>query len=108
MSDSEIVRRLAEKVMGWKVCDCPWHPKFDPIYDIADAFRVVEKMREKIPYQTKTQTFSFQLCQTGIPGKWFCSFVTNSGDWSTQSSIDEADSPARAICLAAIAALEGK
>ena len=81
------------------------HDRWNPLTSISDAFMVVEKMREKIAYQTKTQTFSFQLCQTGIPGKWFCSFVTNSGDWSTQARIDDADNPARAICLAAIAAI---
>ena len=101
MSDSEIVRTLAHKVMGWKVCDCPWHPKFDPIYDIADAFRVVEKMRE-LGY-----LWAMRLLGCGDVSVQFWRNATDPHATEESGSATEREI-CRAICLAAIAALKGK
>jgi hypothetical protein len=92
----ELDALIAKKVMGWhkmshnELCIAnlkgdwwidqqenlhfPPHPYST---EIAAAWQVVERIRKIIPKQTSTQTFSFQLCQTGIPGKWFCSFTIN-------------------------------
>lgn len=93
---------------GTKIyCGSPFSIHFAPRYsvEIAAAWRVVEKIRKSVPKQTATQTFSFQLCQTGTPGGWHCSFVVNDGDWSTQAYVDEIATAPLAICLAALKAV---
>ena len=115
MTDRELVIALAEKVMGWHthaISERMWFtgtnsiPKgnWNPLESISDAWMIVERIREIVPKQTTTQTYAFQLCQTGIPGEWTASFTVNDFDWSHQATA-EADTAPRAICLAGIKAL---
>lgn len=76
--------------------------------DIGHAWMVVDRIREIVAYQKLTQAYSFQLCQTGRPGDWFCSFVINEGDFSTQASADDVATAPHAICLAALKAVGHK
>ena len=62
--------------------------KWDPIHDIADAFRVVDKLSDK---------YYLDLQQDRIG--WFAIFVPR-GTTSLENSA-ESDTPSLAICLAA-------
>ena len=116
----ELDVKVAESVMGYrnirKSSDGEWRGKSDGIVggyskipqysrDIEAAFWVVGRIRETLPIQRSTQTFSFQLDQSGIPGGWHCSFVINEFDWSHQAYVDEAETAPLAICLAALKAV---
>ncbi len=79
---------------------------FRPLTSIADAFELVARIREIVPKQKQTQTYAFQLCRTGVPGEWSCSFTINDGDFSTQAMAEADDAP-RAITLAAYRAMGG-
>lgn len=133
MSDSEIVRTLAEKVMGWRVeewlgrviahndaagpddvnCRHLWsipqssgirydalHLTWNPLSSISDAFMVVEKMRER--------EFRFSLEMTHYARKGGAVFAPIIGAKSYADFQGGTAEAARAICLAAIAALDGE
>lgn len=130
LSGRELDALVAEKVMGWTlrksttgntiasdseggvyaldVVVYSGVTRWNPSTDIDAAWTVVERIRQIIPEQTKTQTFSFQLCQTGIPGGWYCSFCVNNSDWSAQAFVEDAASAPRAICEAALLAIKEK
>lgn len=134
MTDREIVVALAEKAMGWKaravalttgIFDDPdggtlhWPNTFNPLESIADAWMVVEKMRD--------DGWKYHLADSFPSGRHFCRFVklndqhrpayiynpiTNElADISTDVRVfiggHEADSAPRAICLAALKAVQG-
>lgn len=133
LTDSELIRACAEKVMGaiperlasfvgdtdiYRIavlCDLRIHSDdspyvnklegWNPLASDADAFMLVDQIREIIPKQTATQTYSFQLCQTGIPGDWMCSFTVNDFDFSRQALADGISDRRRAIVLAALKAM---
>ena len=137
MSDSEVVRRIAERAMGWEVVErdsarhqeiilcetpeltnacmlidgrlCKWTETrpgyielvaFTPLENIADAFQVVEKMRER--------EFRFSLEMTHYGRKGGAVFAPIIGAKSYADFQGGTAEAARAICLAAIAALEGE
>lgn len=124
MTDAEIVRTLATKCMGWKEVPWVWGPSlsehpteaffrmngagnvrvtvgdntfwFDPLSSITDAFMVVEKMRERELYLT------LHDCRDHFLASFNAIHYSRVGPFSQDSN------PARAIAIAAIAALEGK
>lgn len=103
MTNREIDKEVAEKVMGWR-----WskpdeqgamynHPNaigFKPSTDISDAWLVVEKMIEKC------FTHCDFRCITN--NSWFVNFRKDS--YSTGITVLE-DTPSMAICLAALKAI---
>jgi len=112
--DSDIDRKVAEKVMQWKPYTrkdgeiewCTPDPKIPvvgtvnrlaldwrPSTNIADAFLVVEEMRKR--------DFRFAL-STGSAGKWCASFTKEVIDG------DYADTAPAAICMAALEALDDR
>lgn len=136
MTNSELIRACAEKVMGampertllpqlggWTDNyqipgvrtplrihseDSPHIDKLEgwnPLASDVDAFMLVDRIREIIPKQTTTQTYSFRLCRTGIPGDWMCSFTVNEFDFSHQALADGIPDRRRAIVLAALKAV---
>ncbi len=123
MTDAEIVRTLAERVMGWKTYSLQqpgyadnqhehrlienvrgqWNyfapgesgVLFDPLTSISDAFMVVEKMQSR--------GFEFSLFTIG--DTFFTAFtLPKERDVPRQSELTDQLSAPRAICLAAISA----
>ena len=75
-------------------------PRWNPLSSISDAFMVVEKMRER--------GYNFMGAVDAVPGPdWAVNFQLREGEEGPVWGGDAATLP-RAICLAAIAALEGK
>jgi len=124
MKPKEIDRKLATDVMGWHVCcACPsqtepygrpygnaWRDnktdrqmydfgKFKPSTNIAHAFKVVEKLWE-LGYYVRISNW---VAGTGSGKLWECVVV----ETQTVLADIEADTPAMAICLAAMEAVEG-
>ena len=123
MTDREIVVAIAEKVMQWTVnrnqmspscCDMYEYQNenglyrhnangtrtyWNPLTSISDAFQVVEKMRERFGY-------AFQLDSVGFDGaEWRCQVGWGDDPISVRA---ESDTPARAICLACLDAIESE
>ena len=104
MSDSDIIRALAEKCMGWKLWDAypdtwltgeennPSRKFWNPLSSISDAFMVVGAILARNKY------FRLELQPSGKAAVsiWRNGKITTVRD----------DDQCRAICLAAIAALE--
>jgi hypothetical protein len=111
VSDTEMVVFLAEKAMGWKTSEFWWAiPEgmyvavggrrpgkiWNPLISIADAWMVVERMREKRfspTFQWPSNRALFSASFLGLNGEYAC-------EW-------DAEAP-RAICLAAVKALEAR
>ena len=110
----ELDAEVAEKVMGWKPLeDSAMYPNhgwagsdglflchafdFEPSTDIAAAFQVVEKMRER-GYEFSLDSNTAGDKQDGEP-LWIASV----GKWSRMGQ-----TPSEAICRAALAAQHGK
>ncbi len=123
MDNRETDRRIAEKVMVWTQRPHPYYKDqkkcwykthkhgwmwkincddWQPSTNIAHAFEVVEKMREK--------GWTFSLCNNNEA----CGQGDSSVEfWNDSHSMDGefmkfADTPAMAICLAALEAVKGK
>jgi len=118
---NEIDREIAEKVMGWlleidgeagrdwwrdksgyKQWEYTWHPSTD----IAQAFQVVEKMREQdywfsIVYKTEMSRDG----ERELPPAWWARFRCVQGG-TRPDGYDHADTPEMAICKAALRAVE--
>ncbi len=107
MENLEIDRQIAEKVMGWKVEEgsvpcwimmwvgtdryIPFR-SFSPSTNIAHAFEVVEKLQKLYP------DLYMSLIFPRVIKRIHYGFRTGSQVW-------EADTPAMAICLAALKAI---
>ena len=101
-----IDREIAEKVMGWGKWTCDtilnggvaWNPSTD----IKQAFEVVEKMRKR--------GLRFQLWDN--IDSWAAQFINiiqkpkGSYSYDTQYFQEDSDTPAMAICLAALKAVK--
>ena len=84
---------LATKIMGWKRRNAAWRPH----EDIAHAFEVVEKLHQK-------NIWLRSLDYNPYMKKWTVCFYCV--DRLPRLSVEAADTPAEAICLAALAAVE--
>ena len=89
MTDQEINRILAEKVMGWTGYSVK---DFDPLNNISQAMECLNK-KDWYVELTRSNT-----------GAWTCSIFTNGNNFLIGSGC--ADTPERAICLAIMKALE--
>ena len=127
MENKEIDSQIAEKVMGWEFCErsfmrdvllCggvgeemvteeKWFKngiamyfvnRWNPSTNIAHAFEVVEKMKEK--------EFCFTLSDYLDSRFWDANFIIFKD--STKEFIGTANTPAMAICLAALEAVKAK
>ena len=124
----DINREIAEKVMGWKYIperreqvgeqgvihyfaahwtdnsqlvfyEFQWHPSTN----IAQAFMVVEKMRELRP--DGSDGFNFNLNWQGHKGITFCLAQFHRISGNLEHGQGSSDDPAEAICLAALKAV---
>ena len=130
MDNREIDRQIAEKVMGWKEkyhgmtdscrfaysywVDSLGIQQYDtgkgtslhqflwqPTTNIAHAFEVVEKMRDN--------GWTFAICNNNVLGGDYCGEF-----WNDEHPMDSGEfmkfdnSPAMAICLAALEAVKGE
>ena len=73
--------------------------KFNPSINIADAWLVVEKMRE-LGYSINIEAQQ--------KGKWRCNIILIGNEWTTRIETADEDAAPMAICLAALSALEVK
>lgn len=122
MENRELDAQVAEKVMGWRKDGAMWVtaegrtpdgwdyasrevlPNFTE--SISWAWQVVEKMWPRMP-KTSWGIYRFQLNRRDS-GEWVCEFAPDAeGDWRSHA-VGKADTAPKAICLAALAAVEGK
>jgi hypothetical protein len=108
---------VAQEVMGW--IDRKHWPRWNlpigarhegsttatsaPSYstDIEAAWLVIAQIRCLFPEQTRSSTFSVQVCQMGCNGEWEVTFSTKDGDWTHQPRVRSYSAPL-AICQAAL------
>ena len=111
----DIDKQIAEKVMGgeWESLDAMTNNNsyktgehefarrinFNPSTNIADAWLVVEKMRE-LGYSINIEAQQ--------KGKWRCNIILIGNEWTTRIETADEDTAPMAICLAALSALEVK
>lgn len=122
-TEEAMVRVLAENGMNWTWCDriakrwgpgprvwitgedpdvensSPTFQGFDPFTNIAHAFMLVDKMREKGLFMV------LESPSSGI-STWMCRWFRTGA--ASPVSIETAETTCRAISLAVFAALEGK
>jgi hypothetical protein len=118
MTDQEIIASLAEKVMGWKVCQNGFavDPRFgvhalgatypferlgwNPLECIADAWMLAERCHLTVTPGAKG--WRAQSCNWHQSGETTAVGMTNYRDWY------EAETAPRAICLAALKVIEAE
>ena len=110
MTNEQIDREIAEKVMEWTigVCEDYWWDstiapesvimvdRWHPTTDIKQAFEVVEKLNLAF--------YIINFCLPSQSGKWKAVFI-KIGEFEEYCS-GEAETPALAICKAALEAIE--
>lgn len=90
-------------------CDCErWysHPYKDYRDDLNDAMEVVEKMWHKGWQMESANRYKLNTPITENVCSWWVRFINNENDMDSWSG--EADTLPTAICLAALAAIEGE
>ena len=107
MTDQELTKLIAEKVMGWERTS-EWYSKqgspvcaigaFRPLENDIHAFQVVDKMIE--------DGFTFSLISSGYASKSWNATFYGVDEYSEQLVYDAThESRRRAICLAALRAV---
>ena len=118
MSDAELNAAVAEKVMGWRqhqyMGDCWASDSFEngyrqkhywsPSTDIAAAMEVVDRVLE-LDFSCFGGMTDFELVMNPYTHEWGAKF-----SWSDpgQREVGRNEGRSRAICLAALAAVEAK
>lgn len=108
MTDQELTKLIAEKVMGWELGQGPWYTRqgepmfvvnaFRPLVNDSPAFMVVDKMIEK--------GFTFSLIFSGYASKSWNATFYGVDEYSEQLVYDAThESRRRAICIAALRAV---
>lgn len=113
LTDQELNLLVAERVMGWDLCDDPWNEKFQcnlynephqtPLNFSGDAEAMFSMVARMLSLDPKKRVLSFQLHTPVADGHWLATFQ----DWNVPYAFFSAvaDTPMRAVAEAAVLAM---